>query len=123
MPINLRLAKDQKTARLTFSTEPPATLVIGVVDLNTVIAQLGELRSVMLPAEPPEFVPPEPVLAIPDPPWAAEPEKLEECVLLHLRDPRFGWLSYSLPRSSAERLGTHLLGLVRRASILAAKPN
>lgn len=115
--ISRRLSKDRRQAQLVFTET-----TVDVDALKAIISALGELRSAMLPEEPGEFVPPQPVLAISDPPWTAEPEQFDECILLHLRDPRFGWLSYSLPKSSAAKLGTHLLTLAR-AKTPATKPN
>jgi hypothetical protein len=117
--IDRRLSKDRKRARITF---PAATLDVEVGGINTIIAALGAMRSAMLPEEPTAFVPPKSVHAIPNPGWTVEPELLNGDVLVHLRDPRFGWLHYCLPKGAAERLGTHLLNLAR-ANITAHRPN
>jgi hypothetical protein len=49
------------------------------------------------------------VNAVLDPRWYSEPDALLGESLLHIRDPRFGWLHYALPRESARALGILLV--------------
>jgi len=120
MEIDRRLSKDRKRARLTF---PNATFDLEVEGIKDLIALLGATRSAMLPEEPAGFVPPKSLHAIPEPGLTVERERLNGDVLLHLRDPRFGWLHYCLSRQLAERLGTHLLNLAQQPDTASGKPN
>jgi hypothetical protein len=119
MEIDRRLSKDRRRARIML---PVATFDVEVEGIKAIIAALGATRSVMLPEEPTAFVPPKSVHAIPEPGWTVEPELLNGEVLLHLRDPRFGWLHYCLPKAAASQLGTHLVNLAR-ANTAASRPN
>jgi len=121
--ITRRLSKDQKVAEVTFSADQPITLSLDVDDIKAVIVALGELRAGMLPGEAPEFVPTGSVHAIPDPAWTAEPEMMEGDILLHIRDPGFGWLHYCLPREAARKLGAHLQNLADLPNKREGKPN
>jgi hypothetical protein len=118
--ITRRLKRDQKVAEVTF---PTAALSLDVDGIKSVIAALGELRAGMLPGEPTEFAPTGSVHAISDPAWTAEPEMMEGNILLHIRDPGFGWLHYCLPRDAARKLGTHLQALADLPNKPDGKPN
>jgi hypothetical protein len=53
-----------------------------------------------------------------DPNWATEPAVINQGfhTILHIRDPRFGWLHYALPRDEARNLAAliqHQLDLPR----------
>lgn len=120
MDIDRRLSKDRNRARLSFTE---TTFDVDVSGIQTLIALLGATRSAMLPEEPSEFVPPKSLHAVQEPGWTVEPELLDGDVLFHVRDPRFGWLHYCLSKPAAERLGTHLLSLVRLANTGATRPN
>jgi hypothetical protein len=118
-----QLRKDQKIAVVTFPTKPPSTLSLDAEGIKSIITALGELRAGMLPKEPTEFVPTTSVHAIPDPGWTAESELMEGDILLHIRDPGFGWMHYCLPRDTARQLGAHLLALADRPNTAEGKPN
>ena len=47
--------------------------------------------------------------AIPDTRWSTEPEIMEGNSVLHVRDPRFVWLHYMIPRNEARKLGEALI--------------
>src|SRR5260370_37552977 len=48
------------------------------------------------------------VKAIPDPLWMTEPDANEGNTLLHIRDPRYGWLHYMIPREDARKLAAYI---------------
>jgi hypothetical protein len=106
--INWNLEDDLMTVTVTFSTEPSAPVKIDTADVEDIVRNLGRFRSFMLPETPPELPSERMVDAHPDPHWRVEAEIMTGDSLLHIRDPRFGWLHFLLPRESARLLGETL---------------
>lgn len=120
MDIDRRLSKDRKRARLSFEEQ---SFDVDVSGMQALIRLLAATRSAMLPEEPLEYVPPKSVHAVAEPSWTVEPELLNGDILVHFREPGFGWLHFCLSKSTAERLGTHLLALAEQANTPEGKPN
>jgi len=97
------------TVTVAFPSEPPVGLVLPLDEVVQMLEKLGEYRELMQPPVAATYSPGQPVSAIPDPAWFVEGEMMQGQSLLHLRDPRFGWLHYLLPRNEAERLGRLLV--------------
>lgn|SRR6185369_7003676 len=72
--------------------------------VDDMLKNLGEFRALMTPEI--HRVSPlgQKVFAINNPMWATEPDVMLGHSLLHLRDPRFGWLHYLFPRNEARKL-------------------
>ncbi len=104
-----KLDDDLKTVTLTFDTEPRVSLKLAVEAVEDILAHLGEFRGAMTPEVKRDWVPGRKVQAVPDPRWYTEPDLMRGDSLLHIRDPRFGWLSYLLPREEARKLGQYLI--------------
>jgi hypothetical protein len=85
-------------------TTPPATISFDVGDVEDVISHLGEFRMLMWPGVEKEYKLGQKLAVIPDPFWATEPDVNNQNTLLHIRDPRFGWLHYAIPRGEAQKL-------------------
>jgi hypothetical protein len=98
-------------AQLTFATTPGhvSVLIIDTARLEQLIQRLGELRAAMAPEVSPDFPMGQTVDAIPDPRWSSESELTQGNSLLHIRDNRYGWLHYVLPRLEARKLGGILI--------------
>ncbi len=94
---------------LTFDTEPRVSIRLDVDAVDEALAKLGEFRGAMTPEMKKDWVQGQKVKAVTDPRWFTEPELMRGDSLLHLRDLRFGWLSYLLPREEARRLGQYLI--------------
>jgi hypothetical protein len=58
------------------------------------LKNLGELRYAMKPEIPKTFPRGQQVSAVPDPAWVSEPDVMQGNSILHIRDPRYGWLHY-----------------------------
>jgi hypothetical protein len=103
-----KLDTDNRTVTATFPTNPPVTLTLSATDVETILKDLGSLRWDMQP-EVPDAVTTDakedPVL---DPAWETAPDESGENALLHIRDPRFGWLHYAIPRDEAAKLAGFL---------------
>lgn len=108
---NWKISDDRKTVTITFATEPPVDLTFNTADLEQVIHSFGVFRVNMEPEVKREInIPPGQKLeAVPDPMWVTEPDALLGNSILHLRDPRFGWLHYVLPREESKKLGELLI--------------
>lgn len=103
-----RLEDDLKTVTVTFPTTPPVSLQLDAAGVDELLKNLGGFRALMKPAIPDGYSMAEKVEAIPNPRWVTEPDLLNGDSLLHIRDPRFGWLHYLIPRPEAEKLAQFL---------------
>ena len=104
------LDDDQRVITLTVATDPPTVLTLDAAATDEMLSQLGQFRAHMLPpAGPRDWASGQRVSAMRDPRWVVEPEARTGESLLHLLDPRFGWLHFLLPKAEAAKLGGHLL--------------
>ncbi|KWV59982.1 hypothetical protein AS026_27165 [Rhizobium altiplani] len=98
-----------KTLTITFPTDPPVAFVLDTESLSKLIEGAGQIRAEMPPPHDETWEGGKMVDAVLDPRWYTEPDALLGEPLLHIRDPRYGWLHYALPRESARALGTLLI--------------
>lgn len=115
------LDDDRKTVTVTFATQPQIALRLSVADIDTMLGKLGAFRALMPPPHEPGYAPGQKCECIPNPAWLAEPDALLGNSLLHLRDPRFGWLHYMIPREEARKLAQVLQAQVDRPPPGSAK--
>lgn len=122
--INWSLSDDGKTVALEFATDPPVRIVMNLEQVEETLRNLGEFRSRMTPEVAREF---EPLRrfdnVVPGPQWYTQAEKLNGDTLLHIRDPRYGWLDYLLPWADAAKLAELLQGLASTRPAPPIKPN
>ncbi|GLS22672.1 hypothetical protein GCM10007874_56920 [Labrys miyagiensis] len=110
---NWKLEDDLETVTLTFPTGPVVVLTLNVAQLEDILKNLGDFRARMKPQIPEKYaVGQKMVFAINNPSWFTEPELMQGNSLLHIRDPRFGWLSYHIPSEEALKLSGYLQGQV-----------
>jgi hypothetical protein len=83
-------------------------LVFDVPAVDEVLQNLGDFRGNMKPEIPKTYAMGQKVKAINDPAWVTELELMQGNTLLHLCDPRYGWLHYSIPREEARKLAQYL---------------
>jgi hypothetical protein len=105
---NWKLEEDGLTVTVTFPTNPPVVLKLGAADVDSLLHGLGGLRHQMQPAPPAQFASGQQFVAAPYPAWSTEIDATHGNSVLHLRDPRFGWLHYMLSKEEAGRLSTAL---------------
>ncbi len=103
------LDDDLRTLTITFPTDPPVALVLDAASVSQLIDGAGEIRAEMPPPHQENWKGGQMVNAVLDPRWHSETDALLGESLLHIRDPRFGWLHYALPSQSAKALGTLLI--------------
>ena len=109
---NWTLLEDYQHVILTLATEPPTRTVFDTEAVEDILKNLGELRAYMKPEVPTTYALGQKVNVVADPAWATEPDLLMGDTLLHIRDPRYGWLHYMIPREEARRLAGFLKGQV-----------
>ena len=109
---NWKLEDDRKMVTVTFPTSPPVALLLDAAGVDHLLRGLGSLRANMLPEhsyDDPRRQKRENVT--PNPRWATEHDLMYGQALLHLRDARYGTLSFLIPREEAQRLGQSLIDL------------
>jgi hypothetical protein len=106
--VSWALEPDRTSVKVTFATSPPTVFQLDVAEVEKILGNFGKLRSLMQPATQSDFAIGQKVSALPNPRWVAEPDVMQGDSLLHIRDPRYGWLHYVLPRSEARELGSTL---------------
>ena len=105
---NWSLSEDRRYITVAFPTDPPVSLKLDAEAVDDHLAKMGELRALMRPEHAADWPLGQKVGAIPDPRWVTEPEMLDGNSLLHVRDPRFGWLHYLILRDDARKLADYL---------------
>jgi hypothetical protein len=101
---NWRLEDDLKTVTVTFPTQPLVVLKLSVADIENMLEHLGAFRARMYPPREPSYAPGQKCECIQNPAWLTDPDALLGNTLFHLRDPRFGWQHYLIPREEARKL-------------------
>jgi len=104
---NWKLDDDLKTVTVTFPSDPPVSLKLDAAAVDALLHGLGGLRAQMQPQPALDFQPGQQFLAAQDPSFVTEADAMQNSVV-HLRDPRFGWLHYMVPREKARKLAVSL---------------
>jgi hypothetical protein len=99
------LSEDKKTLVITFPTNPPTAFRLDAAGVDKLIQTIGIVRFGMIPPHLSDWKMAQTVGAVPNPRWTTEPDALLGNSILHLRDPRFGWVHYMFPKEEARRLG------------------
>lgn len=106
--VNLHLEAGDKILRLTIETDPRVVLRLDAQGVDLLVSQLGRARERMQPAHPEAYPSKEPGRAVADPQHVVDVDLRTENPLLHVRDPKFGWLHYMLTRAKCRRLAEEL---------------
>jgi hypothetical protein len=117
--LDWKLDEDKTAITGTFPTEPPMRCKLKTAAVDDLLCAVGMLRARMLPQHSHEDPRRKRTEAVINPPFAAESELMNGDILFHIRDPRFGTLSFMLPRERARQLGQ---SLIRLASAPRAAP-
>jgi hypothetical protein len=99
-----KLNDDLRSVTITFPTDPVVTFVMTTEVLDELLTNLGVFRSQMEPEIPRDFALGQRVAAVTGPAWATEPDMMAGDTLLHMRDPRFGWLHFLISRVDAKTI-------------------
>jgi hypothetical protein len=85
-----------------------SVLIVDTAGVEKIINSLGELRAAMTPEVPHDCPTGQMVRALFDPRWSTELEMMQGNSVLHLRDHRYGWLHYMIPKPEAKKLAGFL---------------
>jgi hypothetical protein len=99
--------------KLITITLPTRHLEFTADELAAFIHALGDLRSRMTPKIPQTLPVSDGHEAHQNPCYQCEQDHLRSGSLLHLRDPRYGWLHFLVPKNEARKLGEVLLQQAR----------
>lgn len=102
-------AGDADTVIMTFRADPLIRIELDTVEVDDVLANLGEMRSLMQPEHPTDLDGTQPGSTVFNPRWIFEHKPVLPHSVLHIRDPRYGWLHYAIPRDIGETLAAELL--------------
>ena len=103
--INWRVSDDHRSVTLSVNATPTATFDAAQVD--GMLVGLGQVRASMLPPYPDHYELGQQIQAVRNPGLAAE-LATDGHTLLHLRDPRYGWLHFAITREAAGKLAVVL---------------
>lgn len=98
------VSEDRKSATVTFSADPPLALNYDLAALENLQRGLGLVRGAMAPEVARALPEGETIAAVTNPSWVIRPAPTPGDSLLHLRDPRYGWLHYLIPQGEAAKL-------------------
>ena len=107
-------AANSDTVTVTFQGDPPIKVELDVEEVDDVIRSLGEMRALMQPEH--SIDAPVDSNAVFNPRWVCEHEPVLAHSILRVRDPRYGWLHYVIPRDVGDDLAATLTSHQRRAS-------
>jgi hypothetical protein len=93
---------------ITFPTSPRMVIRWTADQVDHHLRELGELRSKMKPPHPRNFALGQLVRGIANASWATETDTMLGNSILHIRDPRYGWLHFLFSREDASKLASLL---------------
>lgn len=113
-PKTMHVSYDAVKDRLVVTIEGNSCFFNGAA-VSQLIDAFGDARSKMQP-EYASDVSKDLINVVRQPTWRTTATALTPEPIVHLRDPRFGWLHYALSVESARRLGQSLVKLADEAS-------
>lgn len=105
---NWHLSDDRAHMVASLPSTPPSRWRMDAAKLSEFIGHLGMCRSQMVPLFNRE--PENPIMAIQAPRLFVTREASTGNAMMHVLDPRFGWISMAIPKADAIWLGEALLG-------------
>ena len=96
------------TMTITFPTSPNVAIRWTADQVDEHLRKLGELRSKMKPPHPRNFALGQVFRGIANASWATETDTMLGNSILHIRDPRYGWLYFLFSKEDARKLATLL---------------
>lgn len=118
-----KLDASHKMLTVTLPTDPPFSMNLDASAVEGLVKNLASSRSLMQPAIPSTFAKGQTSEATPDPAWVAEQEAKSGKCLLHVRDPRFGWLHFLLTSKDTMQLADRLKEIASAAAPQPARGN
>lgn len=116
MVLNVRADDTLRKAviRLDEGEKPLGVVFLDAVDLEDHIFTLARIRSGLKDQVTPALERNARILAVPNPTWQLQPSKDGKAVVLALRHPGFGWVSFQFDMTKAEHLVLNIADLLPR---------
>ncbi len=111
-PPSWEVSADHRSVALTLPGNPPAKLMLDAAGVEDLLAALGQIRLGLSPEVPRGLVDGQTINVFPNPFWIMAPARTAGDAMLHLRDPRYGWLHYQIPKSESSKLLQFLQTLI-----------
>jgi hypothetical protein len=102
---NWQLNDDRQHVTVTFLFSNPTPVTLDVKGVEDALENLGRFRMNMSPEIPREPAAGTEVFPVVNPIWRIQEDQKTGTIVIALRDPRYGWLAYAIPRETA----THLI--------------
>lgn len=96
------------TVSMTFQADPPVRVELDAEEVDDVLTNLGELRAMMQPEHPDDLSGGTRRSTVLNPHWVCEQTPWPADSVLHIRDPRYGWLGYVFTADVADQLAAAL---------------
>jgi hypothetical protein len=96
------------TVTITIQGDSLVEVSLDALEIDNHLRQLGELRARMNPQHSSSFDGSEKISTVFNPSLICEAERILAHRVLRIRDPRYGWLHYTIPRDIAEKLAEAL---------------
>ena len=109
-----KLEDDRKMLMVSIPDISPIQLQLSSAGVDGLIKTLGEMRAHMAPEICKSYAAGQATRCMLNPMWVTEPDALAGDTLLHIRDRRYVWLHYLIPREEARRLATIIQKQVNR---------
>jgi len=101
--------------QITIDSGADTAPVLDASAVSRLIEALGAIRAAMNPQVATECPARQKVEALLDPCWYVELELMQENPTLNIRDDRYGWLHYVIPKPEAKKLGEFLTQLASQS--------
>ena len=108
--ISFKLTDDKKSVVLTLTKRSSGPLKLDADEVDQMLQRLGQVRATMQPEIPRALPREEQTLAVGNPALAIAALR-DGGSVLHVRDPRYGWLHYAIPAPALQELATMLANL------------
>jgi hypothetical protein len=101
-------AAKSDTVTMTFQADPPIRVDLDVEEVADIIRNLGEMRALMQPEHSMDLPDAADSKVVFNPRWVCEHEPVLAHSILRIRDRRYGWLHYAIPRDVGDELASTL---------------
>lgn len=101
---NWQLNDDGKHVTVTFLFSNPTPVTLDVKGVDDLLENLGRFRMKMSPEIPRAPATGTEVFPVVNPIWRIQEDQKTGAIVIALRDPRYGWLAYAIPRETASHL-------------------
>jgi hypothetical protein len=113
---------DPQHVTATFPSANPTSITFDVDGVDNILQNLGRFRADMSPEISRGLAEGTVVFPVVDPIWQTQMDPKTGNIVLSIRDPRYGWLSYAIPRESGRKLGFSLLQSQAPAAPVSPRP-